>query len=44
MKIAVSMRGEWLGSRKWMKEDAESDGERSSSDSGERKKRRKKRK
>lgn len=40
MKIAVSMRGDWLGSRKWMKEDAE--GEHTSSESGERKKRRKK--
>ena len=44
MKIAVSMRGDWLGSRKWMKEDAESDSEHASGESSERKKRRKKKK
>ena len=43
MKIAVSMRGEWLGPRKWMKEDTEEDSEKGS-DSSERKKRRKKKK
>ncbi len=42
MKIAVSMRGDWLGSRKWMKEEAE--GEHPSAESGEHKKRRKKKK
>lgn len=43
MKIAVSMRGDWLGTRKWMKEDAEEDSDKGSSDP-ERKKRRKKKK
>ena len=44
MKIAVSMRGDWLGPRKWMKEDAEAVAESGSAEAQERKKRRKKKK
>jgi DNA-directed RNA polymerase subunit E' len=45
MKIAVTMRGEWLGTRKWMEEDLASEGaETSPISSGEKKKRRRRKK
>ena len=43
MKIAVTMRGEWLGTRKWMEEDS-SDEEGGSKPSGEKRKRRRRKK
>lgn len=45
MKIAVTMRGDWLGTRKWMEEELnEADTKPISSGSGEKKKRRRKKK
>jgi len=43
MKIAVTMRGDWLGTRKWMEQDG-SDSESSTKTSGEKKRRRKRKK
>lgn len=45
MKIAVTMRGDWLGTRKWMEEELnEADTKPISSGSGEKKKRRRRKK
>ena len=43
MKIAVTMRSDWLGTRKWMEED-ETDNESSTKSPGEKKKRRRRKK